>query len=387
MDTDQFFHTPFYIFNTSLAPYPGGCYSLLNQKSEIQKGKRNVRNLSRREFIKTLSAGAAVTGLGGITVHTPLNASERGRFDIGQCKSLRIKCISELVGFEEKKLIETVVAAGGHTKSQWMIPWDPENAAGFCSLVDIESLDGVHHKFLIDAGWNKKYMDACFKREGIDRMLQKDEIEFVFISHEHLDHLWGIEAILKYNPDIKIMIPDTFYSEGMHLINGAAYLTAGAGNRIPHKGKLVRMNPGYVNRLYDGCAAVGFNIPLTLRARGEQSLFVNIKDKGIVCVTGCCHQGITTMADFGQRKIAGGETLYGVYGGLHLSHEDGLAKKQEKIIKDLAKYQFKKIACNHCTGIPAVKKMIELGYPVIQGSGRYGSKSKLYIGNGDEVIF
>jgi hypothetical protein len=35
----------------------------------------------------------------------------------------------------------------------------------------------------------------------------------------------------------------------------------------------------------------------------------------------------------------------------------------------------------------AVQKMIELGYPVVQGSGRYGSTSNLYVGNGDEVIF
>jgi 7,8-dihydropterin-6-yl-methyl-4-(beta-D-ribofuranosyl)aminobenzene 5'-phosphate synthase len=53
----------------------------------------------------------------------------------------------------------------------------------------------------------------------------------------------------------------------------------------------------------------------------------------------------------------------------------------------MAKYNFKKVACNHCTGLPAVKKMIELGYPVVQGTGSNGSKSNLYVGNGDEVTF
>ncbi len=53
----------------------------------------------------------------------------------------------------------------------------------------------------------------------------------------------------------------------------------------------------------------------------------------------------------------------------------------------MAKYNFKKVACNHCTGLPAVNRMIELGYPVVQGTGSNGSKSNLYVGNGDEVTF
>jgi hypothetical protein len=31
--------------------------------------------------------------------------------------------------------------------------------------------------------------------------------------------------------------------------------------------------------------------------------------------------------------------------------------------------------------------MIELGYPIVSGTGKFGSKSNLYMGNGDEVIF
>jgi 7,8-dihydropterin-6-yl-methyl-4-(beta-D-ribofuranosyl)aminobenzene 5'-phosphate synthase len=61
--------------------------------------------------------------------------------------------------------------------------------------------------------------------------------------------------------------------------------------------------------------------------------------------------------------------------------------KQEEMVKKMAKYNFKKIACNHCTGEAAVKKMIELGYPVVKGTASFGSVSDLYVGNGDEVFF
>jgi hypothetical protein len=45
----------------------------------------------------------------------------------------------------------------------------------------------------------------------------------------------------KYNPEIKIIIPATFYPEGLHLIRGAEFITPGASNRIPHQDQLVQL--------------------------------------------------------------------------------------------------------------------------------------------------
>lgn len=79
--------------------------------------------------------------------------------------------------------------------------------------------------------------------------------------------------------------------------------------------------------------------------------------------------------------------MYGVYGGLHIAPFGPLKPEQEQVVKEMGKYNFQKLACNHCTGLPAVQKMIELGYPVVRGTGRFGSQSDLYVGNGDEVVF
>ena len=159
-----------------------------------------MKELGRREFLKTVTIGGAVLSLGQITIFKPLDALASGKYDIGQCKSVKVKCVSEVGWLDTKKLGGQMKAAGGPKTSQWTIPWDPENAAGSCSLIDMETLDGRHHKFLLDTGWNNEYMDECFKREGIDNMLSSGEIEFLFISHEHLDHLWGLETVLKPNP-------------------------------------------------------------------------------------------------------------------------------------------------------------------------------------------
>jgi len=346
-----------------------------------------MKEMNRREFIQTIAVGGAVLSLGGAVMHTPLEALASGKYDIGQCKSVRVKCLSELGWFDSKKLIGQMKAAGGGKTNQWVIPWDPENAAGSSTLIDMETLDGRHHKFLLDTGWNTAYMDQVYKREGVDEMLKKGEIECLVISHEHLDHYWGLEATLKYNPEIKIFIPSTFYSEGMQFLNGAQFEKPGARNSIPHQGELVQCKPGHINKLYDGCAAVAFDLPIVIRVRGEQSLYFNVKDKGFVCVTGCCHQSILTFADFAQEKIVGGDNMYGLYGGLHIAPFGPMNKDREHIVEGMKKYDFEKIACNHCTGLVAVQKMVDLGYPVVKGTGKHGSVSDLFVGNGDEVYF
>jgi 7,8-dihydropterin-6-yl-methyl-4-(beta-D-ribofuranosyl)aminobenzene 5'-phosphate synthase len=349
--------------------------------------RKGMKEMNRRDFMKTVVIGGASLGLGSAILHKPLDALASGKYDIGQCKSVRVTCVSELGWYDTKVLIKNMKAGGGPKANQWDIGWDLDNAAGSCTLIDMEALDGRHHKFLLDTGWNVDYMDKCFQREGVDKMLKKGDIECLVISHEHLDHYWGLESTLKNNPDIKIFIPSTFYSEGMNFLNGANFPKAKASNTIPHRGKLVQCKPGHINKLYDGCALVAFDLPIVIRVRGEESLYFNVKDKGMVCVTGCCHQGILTFADFAQKKLLGGDKMYGVYGGLHIAPFGPIQPERAHLITGMAKYNFEKVACNHCTGLKAVEKMIELGYPLVKGSGKHGSVSELYVGAGDQVFF
>ena len=53
----------------------------------------------------------------------------------------------------------------------------------------------------------------------------------------------------------------------------------------------------------------------------------------------------------------------------------------------MGRYGFKQIACNHCTGLATVELKVELGYPVVRGTGRDKSVSDLYVGNGNSVTF
>ncbi len=345
-----------------------------------------MKDMNRRDFMKTVVIGGASLGLGSAVLHKPLEALASGKYDIGQCKSVNVTAVSEL-GWYDDKLILQQLKAHGLRNSQWTGAWDPRNAAGSSSLIDVELLDGSHHKFLLDTGWHKWYMDQAFKREGVDKMLKNGEIEFLIISHEHLDHFFALETTLKYNPEIKMIIPNTFYPEGMHFLNGATFNKCHAENRIAHQGELVKLELGAINKLYPGVAAVNFDCKPIVRVRGEESIFVNVKDKGMVLLTGCCHQNTITFANFARDKIVGGDKMYGIYGGLHIAPFGPINKDREFIIKEMANYNFEKIACNHCTGLAAVERMVELDYPVVKGTAKYGSRSKLFVGNGDQVFF
>jgi 7,8-dihydropterin-6-yl-methyl-4-(beta-D-ribofuranosyl)aminobenzene 5'-phosphate synthase len=306
----------------------------------------------------------------------PMNA-ETHRIDIGQCGGVKIRCISETSWFDTNQLLTDIKDAGGLSTSQYSVNWTEKNSGGYCALVEVEALDNTTAKrFLLDAGWNPSWMDSCLIREGVDQMLRKREIDFVFISHEHMDHFWGLPVILKYYPDIKIVVPVTFHPEGKDLIR-----------RNGHKGELVEVETDKLHLLFPGCASVTFDLPIIIGVRGEHGLFFNIKDKGMVTVTGCCHMGVLNLMRYGQENIQGDLRPYGLYGGLHICPFEQWDAKMDSVIAELAAMKLEMVAANHCTGVITIEKMLEAGIPVVRGNARHGSKSDLYVGNGDEVVF
>ncbi len=347
-----------------------------------------MQSVNRRTFVKTVMVGAAVLTLDAAVTAPFLSAKPKGLESLGECKKVSIKCISEVGWWDNKVLISDMMKGGGLKEAeQWSCAWDPKNSAGSCSLVEVEALDGSKTRFLIDTGWNAEYMDKRFKDEGIDKMLKNGEIDFLYITHEHLDHFWGLETTLKYNPEIKIIIPSTFHPPAEKFIAGADFPKCGAKNTVQHKGKLVKFQMGEMTPLAKGVVSVGFDNPIILKIQGEQSLYFNVKDKGLVLCTGCCHQNVITFSDYAVKNLGAQGKLHGLYGGLHIAPFGKLDDEPKGWVKNMASYGFTKIAANHCTGLPAVQMMVELGYPVVKGTGKKGSISDLYIGNGDSVEF
>ena len=114
------------------------------------------------------------------------------RLDIGAVASLKIDVLTETGWFDDARFKRDMTAGGGSEQTQYRIAWDAENAGGFAALLTVTLLDGDRRKIMLDTGWNTEWMDYVFDRHGVDAMLEGGEIDFMVLSHWHLDHFWGI---------------------------------------------------------------------------------------------------------------------------------------------------------------------------------------------------
>lgn len=311
-----------------------------------------------------------------------------GPVEIGRCRSVRLTCLSEVGWWDDAEMLAPVQAAGGMEKAeQWRVEWDNRMAAGCSHLVEVEGLDGTVRRLLLDTAWSPLYQAWRLMATGVDRLLAEGEVDALYLSHEHMDHFWGLEATLAADPELTVLAPSTFSLNAVQFLYGKSFPRAGAVNDTPLRGELLKMPPGKVHKLWDGCASLTFDLPIILGIRGEQSLVFHLEDQGLVLVTGCCHQGVLNFLDQARQTIAGGDKLHGIYGGLHLAPFGAFPAPAQEAVRALGGYGLAKIAVNHCTGLPAVEMMRELGYPVLSSSGTQGSRSSLYLGNGDQVTF
>ena len=75
-----------------------------------------MKEMSRREFMKTVVIGGAALGLGNAFWYKPLEALASGKYDIGECKSVRVKCVSELGWYDDKGILGQLKKWGFKTK-------------------------------------------------------------------------------------------------------------------------------------------------------------------------------------------------------------------------------------------------------------------------------
>ncbi|MEA5087811.1 MBL fold metallo-hydrolase [Solidesulfovibrio sp.] len=380
--------------------------------------------MNRRDFLRgaALGVGAGMLGAMGAFSYSPwrkamLPQVQRKMTDIGQCKSVKILNISETSWFDNGIFMNNVTKAGGLLVDQYTFNWPPfgngkgigkgsyadgiakikhllphkleeawaiakessvapDNAGGFSCLVEIEDLEGKKTLYLFDTGWNYEWMDTCYKREGIDRMLANNEITAFIQTHEHMDHFWGFPAVTKYNPNIHIYTPSTFYPPGKQYIKDCG-----------HVGKWTEVKKG-LHQLQPGAALYMFEVPIIFKVFGEMSLYCNVKDVGLVSITGCCHQGIILFADTAYKELRyDNDKFYGLYGGLHISPFDDWDPKYDDLVIGLKKWELQRVGCNHCTGLITAQKFVDAGYPVVKGTARFRSKTTNYLGNGDVITF
>jgi 7,8-dihydropterin-6-yl-methyl-4-(beta-D-ribofuranosyl)aminobenzene 5'-phosphate synthase len=360
--------------------------------------------MKRRDFLKGIgAAGVSATLAGGAGV-MPGQALAGGKVDIGQCKSVRVDVLSETSWFDNAVFKKDIMDHGGAMTNQYQIPWHWDNAGAYMAKITVTSLEGNEKVYLMDTGWNNEWVDYIYEEKSdMGKLLESKEVDTMILSHFHLDHYWGIGSTLKRQPDITMWVPATHFPEDLELLKGGT-LKAGdvkiCSNGTPFKGEFKECTPegadgSGVYKLQDGMAVRMYDVPILLRVRGENVLYFNVKDKGVVTVTGCCHPGILTLNAWARRNLAGYQP-YGCYGGLHISLFEDWKPKYDDIIKGVKAFKLSKVGCNHCTGWIWAERAAEAGVPIVKGTDEYKSYKKyssvakgsnVFLTNGDHVIF
>jgi 7,8-dihydropterin-6-yl-methyl-4-(beta-D-ribofuranosyl)aminobenzene 5'-phosphate synthase len=331
------------------------------------------------------------------------------RLDFGAVASLRVDVLTETGWFDDARFKAEMAAHGGPQQSQYRIPWSWDNAGGYAALITVTTLDGEERRLLLDTGWNNAWMDWVYERHGIVGMLERGEIEAMVLSHWHLDHFWGIESTLRHNPQLRIYAPATWRAEDRALLTEETRIEVTdldgrdvviCTNEVPHEGELVLTRPEGADGsgLYHplpGVALHMFDVPIILGVEGENVLYVNVADKGIVTVTGCGHPGILDLLAYARTGFKENR-LYGCYGGLHLSVFDTWKPEFDGIIDEVRASGMERMGCNHCTGWMWAEKAASHGVPIVKGSDAYLAYPKVsaqargshaFLGNGDSITF
>jgi 7,8-dihydropterin-6-yl-methyl-4-(beta-D-ribofuranosyl)aminobenzene 5'-phosphate synthase len=99
--------------------------------------------MHRRDFLKGMAASGAALALGGLEVAGVADNAWAGpsKVDIGQCKSVKITCVSETSWFDSAKMAQDIKNGGGAMVSHYDIPWSQDNIGGYSALIEVEHLD------------------------------------------------------------------------------------------------------------------------------------------------------------------------------------------------------------------------------------------------------
>ncbi|KPK29433.1 MAG: hypothetical protein AMK69_06590 [Nitrospira bacterium SG8_3] len=287
----------------------------------------------------------------------------------------RVEIVTLIDNYVDVLLKDTDVVTRPTRGAGEEIPTDTLVAEHGLSLLVTVHKGTKTHTILFDTGYSQIGVPHNIALLGID--LQK--IEAIVMSHAHMDHTGSLHEILEgmRGPVTLVVHPGAFlfprYIERDDGTRQRFPRTLSRENLVSEKLKIVEskapvlladdglMVTGQVER------TTGFEkgLPGALMERDgkmvpdpisdDQALVLNLKEKGLVVISGCSHSGIINTI-FHAQKVTGLRKVHAVLGGFHLT---GSAFESiiEKTISELKNVAPEVVVPMHCTGWKAIQRL------------------------------
>lgn len=248
---------------------------------------------------------------------------------------------------------------------------------GFSALVSLKQNEHEHH-VLFDTGMTP---DGVVEKLRVFGRSPKD-IETVVLSHGHSDHTTGLDGLVRAlgRANMPLLIHPEFWNRRRIVIPGRDAFELPATSKSALQGVgfeiVEERQPSF---LLDGSLLVTGEVDRTttfergmpgqqaLRSSGwewdplipdDQAILLNVRDKGLVVLTGCGHAGIVNTVRYVQ-KLTGIEQIYAIIGGFHLG-----GMTPEPVIQQtcdaLAALAPAVIVPTHCAGFRAIHRLASM---------------------------
>ncbi len=224
------------------------------------------------------------------------------------------------------------------------------------------------HRLLYDCGVTPDGMVENMRRLGIDPR----DIEAIVCSHGHFDHTAGLDGLIRRlgRVALPVLVHPDFWRRRRVRLQGQE------PSEIPSTSRSALEGAGFTvvedrrpSFLFDGSVLVTGEVdrttgyepgfpPQEAWADGrwepdplvldDQAVVIDVRDRGLVVISGCGHAGIVNIARY-ARRLVGVDDVHAIVGGFHLN-----GPLFEPIIgqvcEDLAAMEARYVVPAHCTG-------------------------------------